>query len=159
MRFKKNIHLLLAVCLIFPAVGCSRKFNYGSTGTITGHLTMNGKPLAAGHAVVFMEPEKGFLAFGLTDENGDFRVSSWNNGQIPVGPYQAHLAPPVDSAAAAAAEKMTAEERFDHPELADPQMNKTKRVFPERYANIRTSGLEFQIEPGENYLEVEINDK
>src|SRR5690349_16731896 len=84
----------VAMMILFAVAGCGGH-DYGPTGKITGKLTMAGKPLAAGTAVSFMQMEKGFLAFGLTDAEGKFEVESWNGGAMPVGKYKVMIAPPT----------------------------------------------------------------
>src|SRR6478672_4606193 len=112
---------ILMTCLLtglLISAGCSGAHDYGPTGKITGRVTLDDKPLAAGTGVSFMEPIGGFLAFGLTDADGNFTVDSWNDGNMPVGKYKCWVIPP----AAAPAKQMTSEERMEHPELAEPKV-------------------------------------
>lgn len=127
--------------------------DFGPTGKITGRLTLEGKPMAPGHAVSFMQPEKGFLAFGFTDGEGNFSVGSWNEGNMPIGKYSVMIAPP---AAAAPAVAPTADEAFENPELVDPKLSS---VFPVKYRDITTSGLEFEVVAGDNKFEVDLKAK
>lgn len=136
--------LLIPVTLMaFSLLGCGGP-SYGPTGKVTGKLTLDGKPLAVGTAVSFMQMEKGFLAFGLTDAEGKFEVKSWNNGDMPVGKYKVMLAP---STTAAPAKPLSAEEAFDHPELVEPV---AKIDFPKKYRDTATSGLEVEVKAGKN---------
>ena len=135
---------------LLPLAGCSGGFDYGDTGKIKGRLTMEGKPLEAGTGVSFMEPIKGFLAFGMTDANGDFTVDSWNNGNMPLGTYRVWVTPPPS---AAPAKELTPEERFDHPELVEPR---AKLEFPKKYADAKSSGLEFEVKKGDNVFNVDL---
>jgi len=137
-----------ALVLMLSVTGCGGT-DFGPTGTITGKLTLLGKPIAAGTAVSFMQMEKGFLAFGLTDEEGKFEVKSWNNGQMPVGKYKVMIAP----AAVPPAKNLTPEEAFDHPELVEPA---TKADFPKKYRDTQTSGLEYEIKEGPNDFEIDL---
>jgi len=138
---------LLAVSVI----GCGG-YNYGPTGKITGRLTFQGKPLATGTAVSFMQMEKGFLAFGLTDADGKFTVKSWNNGDMPVGKYKVMLAPST-TATPAPEKPVSAEEAFDKPELVDPPVSVD---FPKKYRDTTTSGLEFEVKSGSNEFEIDL---
>lgn len=137
---------LLALSLI----GCGG-YDYGPTGTIRGKLTMQGKPLSPGTAVSFMQMEKGFLAFGLTDAEGKFEVKSWNEGAMPIGVYKVMVAPPAS--APPPPQNYTAEELFDKPELLDPVV---KAEFPMKYRDTQTSGLEFEVKAGENSCEFDL---
>lgn len=137
--------------LAISIVGCGG-YNYGPTGKITGKLTFQGKPLAAGTAVSFMQMEKGFLAFGLTDPEGKFSVKSWNNGDMPVGKYKVMLAPST-TANATAANSASAEEAFDKPEIVAPPVSVD---FPKKYRDTATSGLEFEVKAGNNDFEIDL---
>src|SRR5262245_42092123 len=93
-NFMREIPRSLTVMLfVATLLGCGGD-SYGPTGKVTGKLTMDGKELPAGHAVSFMQMEKGFLAFGITDAEGKFEVKSWNNGNMPIGKYDVMIAPP-----------------------------------------------------------------
>jgi len=128
--------------------------DYGPTGKVKGRLTMEGKPLSPGTAVSFMQMEKGFLAFGLTDAEGRFEVKSWNDGEMPVGVYKVMIAPPAS--APPPPQNYTAEELFENPDLADPVV---KAEFPQKYRDTQTSGLEFQIQTGENSFDIDLKAK
>jgi hypothetical protein len=140
---------VFGVCALAALTGCGGN-TYGPTGKITGRLTLEGRPMASGHAVSFMQMEKGFLAFGITDADGDFVVNSWNNGDMPTGKYKVMIAPPP---ARHDANQLSAEDRFEHPELVDPVI---KIEFPEKYRDATTSGIEFEVEAGPNEFEIDL---
>jgi hypothetical protein len=142
-------YLVVAILGLF-VTGCGG-VDYGPTGKITGRLTMDGKPLAAGTAVSFMQMEKGFLAFGLTDADGKFQVDSFNNGDMPAGVYKVMIAPPA--AAAPAPKDVSAEEAFENPELLEPTV---KAEFPKKYRETATSGLEYDIQAGKNDIKIDL---
>jgi hypothetical protein len=142
-----SLTVTLTATFLFT-IGCGG-YNYGPTGKITGRLTMDGKPLAPDHAVSFMEMEKGFLAFGKTDADGKFEVSSWNQGDMPIGKYKVMIAAPPASMKPES--EISAEERFDNPESIEPV---TKLAFPKKYTDTTTSGLEYQIKAGANNFDI-----
>jgi len=142
---------LILVCLVLGEAGCSKDFDYGDTGRINGRLTMDGKPLPEGHGVIFMEPIKGYLAYGETDADGHFEVNSWNNGDMPVGTYKVQIGGPP---APEARKDLTAEELFDHPELIDPVAPPIQ--FPKKYVDKSTSGLEFVVKAGPNTYDIDL---
>lgn len=137
------------LCLV-SFLGCGG-YDYGPTGKVSGTLTINGKPPAAGTAVSFMQMEKGFLAFGLTDAEGNFNVKSWNNGDMPVGKYKVMLAPPAGEAPLP--QNVSAEEAFENPELLEPTV---KAEFPVKFRDTATSGLEFEVEAGKNAFPIDL---
>ncbi len=142
---------LMVLTAMLSVAGCGGN-PYGPTGKITGRLTMEGKPLPAGHSVSFMQMEKGFLAFGITDADGKFEVKSWNNGEMPVGKYDVMIGPP--SGENADTSQMSAEERFDN-----PQPQKIKVPFPVRYRETTKSGLSYEIKEGPNHFDIDIKSK
>ena len=125
---------------------------YGPTGKVTGKLTMNGKMLPAGHAVSFMQMEKGFLAFGMTDAEGKFEIKSWNNGNMPIGKYDVMIAPPSGDDVS----NLSAEERFEKPEGSTP---KSAVLFPSRYRETTKSGLQYEITKGDNHFDIDLKAK
>lgn len=148
----QSCSMALLVCYGFAvlSLGCGGN-SYGPTGKVGGRLTLAGKPLAPGHAVSFMQMEKGFLAFGLTDADGDFMLNSWNNGAMPVGKYKVMIAPPPPGPHDP--NQMTAEDRFEKPELVEPA---GKAEFPKKYRDTTTSGLEFEIQEGMNMFPIDL---
>ena len=140
---------LTALMLMATILGCGGD-SFGPTGKITGKLTMDGKQLPAGHAVSFMQMEKGFLAFGMTNAEGNFEVKSWNDGNMPIGKYDVMIAPPVGGVDEAA---LSAEDRFEKPELLAPKSNV---LFPARYRETTTSGLHYEIKPGDNHFDIDL---
>ena len=137
--------------ILFLGVGCSKDFDYGETGRINGRLTFEGEVLAPGHGVIFMEPIKGFLAYGETDVDGYYDVSSWNNGNMPLGTYKVYIGTPP---APEPRTDLTPEEAFDHPELVDPPAPPLE--FPKKYLDRDASGLEFTVKAGENEFDIDL---
>ncbi len=142
-----------ALSFVVSTIGCGGS-PYGPTGTVKGKLTMEGKPLPAGHSVSFMQMDKGFLAFGLTDAEGKFEVKSWNDGQMPIGSYDVMIGPPGGEAADVSS--MSAEERFDNPQGG---ADKNRVAFPARYRETTKSGLKYEVKEGENSFDIDIKSK
>jgi hypothetical protein len=150
MNCRRFRFLFLAVAACLITVGCGGT-SYGPTGKITGRLTLAGKPLAQGTAVSFMQMEKGFLAFGLTDADGKFEVTSWNGGNMPVGKYKVMIAPATGGTTST--EEMTPEELFERPDLMDAP---TSKDVPKKYRDTATSDLEFDIKEGANEIPIDL---
>jgi hypothetical protein len=144
-------HATLLLVGLLALGGCSKGNDFGPTGKIAGRLTMDGKPLPEKTSISFMEPTSGYLAYGQTDAEGNYSIASWNNGEMPVGKYKVFMsAPPtkVDPAT------LTPEQRFENPELIEGKM---KLPFPKKYSDMNTSGLEFDIQKGENKFDIDIS--
>lgn len=153
MSFLRTTALFVLPFCLLTLSGCGH--DYGPTGRITGRLTMDGKPLSPGTAVSFMQMEKGFLAFGLTDAEGKFEVKSFNEGEMPVGKYNVMVAPPAGTPQTKP-EYIDPDEAFEHPELLDPVV---KSEFPDRYRDTTTSGLAFDVKSGTNSFEIDLQSK
>lgn len=146
---------LLLLCGILFVPGCSKEHDYGPTGTIDGRLTMDGNPLPEGTKVMFMMQREGYLAYGLTDAEGNFTIGGWNDGNMPTGTYKVMLQPAGDDAEMV--ENMTPEEQLEY---RAPKKKKTTDVaFPKRYRSIETSKLEYQVEKGPNTIPIDIQSK
>jgi hypothetical protein len=97
--------------------------------------------------------EKGFLAFGITDAEGRFEVKSWNNGNMPIGKYDVMIAPPGDGGNDS---NRSAEERFDNPQST---ASGSGVLFPSRYRESTTSGLQYEIVKGVNHFDIDLKSK
>lgn len=139
----------VAVCVIAIA-GCSKE-TFGPTGTVDGQVLFNGSPLQPGTAVVFQHEEKGYLAFGQTDESGNYKISSWNNGNLPVGEYAVTIQPPKP---AISEQDLDAHELIENPELIEQTI--VKMDFPSRYRDAHTSQLRFMVQQGANRYEIQL---
>ena len=148
---KTGLRFFAAIALLVTC-GCGGA-GYGPTGTVTGKLTMEGSPVSAGYAVSFMQMEKGFLAYGITDAEGKFQVKSWNDGNMPVGKYNVMIAPPVSDEAAA---NLSAEDRFEQEQV---RTAKAKQTLPARNRETTTSGIEYDIAQGSNNFDIDLKSK
>lgn len=145
--------LILAGLLLSTVAACGGGVDYGPTGTIQGTLTMDGQPLPAGTQVVFMHPEKGYAAFGGTDAQGHYEITSWNDGQMPVGTYHVMIQP---AAGANSDEEPSPEDLLDNPEKFEQA---AQANFPFKYRQTNSSGLEFPVTEGANTIDIEIKSR
>lgn len=132
--------------IAFLILGCSGEFDYGPRGTISGRLTRNGQPLAEGTHVSFMEPEKGYLAYGTTDAEGNYTVNSAFDGDMPIGTYGVMIGPPAGNDP----ESLSAEDILAGKGKVAPQ------EIPSRYRQFSTSGLTYPIEEGDNTVDIDL---
>ena len=116
-------------------------------GSVTGTLLLEGKPLPAGHGVVFMEPQSGALSYSLTDAQGNFCLKD----KLPIGQYEVSVRP-ID--AEVAMEEVSADARIDNPRLA--QKGAFVFDFPKHYSEPTTSSLKFEIKEGENDFTIDM---
>lgn len=116
-------------------------------GSVTGTLLLEGKPLPAGHGVVFMEPQSGALSYSMTDAQGKFTLKD----KLPLGQYEVSVRP-IDPEAAM--EEVSAEALIDNPELG--KKGAFVFDFPKQYSEPTTSGLKFEVKEGENDFTIDM---
>ena len=141
--------VFLQVLLITALVGCgsSGDGHSGARGSVSGTITLDGKPLKAGCQVLFMSSSGGYTAAGVVGEGGKYTLN-YAHGGIPAVEYQVQLTAPVATAA---------------PQQSDPgqmgaQMKITRKAkgeasdapFPVQYGSISTSKMSFTVKEGEN---------
>lgn len=130
-----NTFSIFGLCCTFAAIfsGCGSKPEF-ETAPATGQVTLDGKPVVAG-SVVFTPPQ-GWPARGELDAEGRFSLSTYEPGDgAIVGPHEIVVI------------SQTGPDPSEHFERAPSAP--TKWLIPERYGSRKSSGLAFQVEPGE----------
>jgi hypothetical protein len=133
--------------------GCGdKKPVRGPTGTVSGKVTLNGKPAPAGCTVVFMQQEKTVPASGVVGADGAYSVSN-----ALVGASKISVSPPAKASAAADP---------SNPEAYKAVMMgkggkgsaETKPAIPAKYGSFETSGLTFTVKEGSNSHDIELKE-
>jgi len=151
MRYQQ--YVVLSICLLAGTAGCGGT-NFGPMGSVSGKLTMDGAPLDAGTQVLFMQMEKGYAAFGQADAEGNYRLKWMREGQtfteVPVGTYKILIQPPATQ---------NVEELDADAMLAggDEDLEPATAVFPAKYQQHATSGLEFTVSEGANAHDINLD--
>lgn len=145
----RNHSTTILLSFLLLSAGCSSEVDYGPTGTVSGRLTLAGKPLGEGTQVVFMHPEKGYAAFGSTDPEGNFAITSWNDGNLPIGTYKVMIQPPAGDLNP---ETATDEQLLD----GAPVEAVPKAEFDFKYRQISTSGLAYDVQQGSNNFDIDL---
>ncbi len=99
-----------------------------------------------------MQMQAGFLAYGITDAEGNFQVKSAYNGKMPIGSYDVMIAPPGGEGDTST---VSAEDRFEQGQAN----GKSKTAFPARYRETTKSGLKYDIKEGKNHFNIDIKSK
>jgi hypothetical protein len=138
---------LAIVVYALSCTGCADKAFHLETASVTGTVTLDGKPVTEG--VVLFTPARGKLARGALSEDGTFTLSTYKDGDgAIVGTHQVAVISRLESDAAT----------FEKPLAPGQQL--FKWIVPERYANGATSGLVFEVKPGvENHPTFELQSK
>jgi hypothetical protein len=152
--------LSIGLCCVCIAAGCGDGGGAPDLAAVTGSVTFNGGPLAG--ATVSFLPEKGPLAMGVTDMNGQFKLSSGTSLGCTIGPAKVTVVaipsgggssnpaptfnpnPNMSAAEQQEAGKKMAEATQNFQSSSGTQ--KSKSLIPERYSDVATSGLSFTVE-------------
>lgn len=125
---------------VFVAVsGCNRSGL--NLAPVEGVVTYKGAPLEL--AGVLFQPEKGPIAFGTTDAQGHFTLSTANRAGALIGEHRVsisktqQLAPQIPG------------ERFPRYE--------TKYLVPQKYCSPQTSEISATVKRGKNQVEFNLN--
>lgn len=126
-------------CLVILAAmslaGCSPS----KESSVTGRVTLDGSPLSQG-TVAFEPQAGGMLAAGALDANGNYELLTNQLDGLTPGKYRV---------------KVLAWERTpDPPDGGLPPPGKL--LVPEKYTQVTTSGLTFEVMPGKNRIDIEL---
>jgi hypothetical protein len=118
-----------------------------SMSEVTGTVTLDGQPLQAGRtirATVTFEPaaSRGTVAVGTLDDQGKFRLATGSQHGVVPGEYLVacsvtEIIPPKDPAGTPTGRA-----------VSDP-----------KFANARTSGLRYKVEPGSNEFSIPVQSR
>lgn len=132
--------LLCLLCLVVPfgvASGCSDSAKRAELAEATGIVTYNGTPLP--HGRLAFHPENGRSASATIEDGAIVSPSTYEAGDgLPVGMLKVTVS------------------ALDNPQ-AD-MYTPTKSLIPARYGNPNHSGLQVEIQPGQNTLTLELTD-
>jgi hypothetical protein len=127
-------HALLVSCLLLSvAVGCGQKYSLLPVG---GHVVLaNGKPLVAAQ-VTFECAQPSLSATGVTDEQGNFRLGTLQDGDgAPAGEYRVTVVEAENA-------------DIDHPQ---------PRQVHEKYRTPDASGLKFTVDKQHTSFEIKLD--
>ena len=129
--------LLVVGFLVAALIGCGRG---ALESEVSGTVTLDGKRIGPG-VVVFSPAEGGKPATGSIESNGSYTLKTSRELGLAAGKY----------AVAVSIREMPAEIKpGDRPPPG-------KLLIPENYEQSTTSGLEFDVQPGRNTIDIELN--
>ena len=128
-----------AVALSAILAGCGGSNN---AATVQGVVTLDGVPVPAG-SISFVPSGGGTQAYAMSDESGNYEAYTGREPGLAPGQYRVTV---------------VARER--------PKVNQTETggpapagasLTPRWYASLETSGLTFDVKPGSNHINLELN--
>ena len=135
---------------------CRPDYQY-DTARVRGRVTYNGEPVTRGFVTFFPQSggergaNPGKRATGEIDENGYYELSTYGDRDGAV--VGTHLVT-LDVHRGMGA-------RRDVKGVEKPEKGKkaaATRPFPDRYSDTKTSGIEVEVEPGRNEINLELTD-
>ena len=153
-RWWSMVASVLSLCLLAVA-GCGSSSGLpGPTGQVSGRVTFQGKPVPLGTTVTFVHEEKALPAAAQTTADGTYPLVMRGGLKVLTGVYKVSVSAP------AAVEDVTA-----NPEAYKAVMEgraappKAVAVLPAKYNSPETSGLVFEVKPGNNTINIDLKDK
>lgn len=147
--------VIVVFCCLGFLVGCSGEKPSGPLGSVSGHLTIDGRTPKPGTNIVFMDAQLGTTAVGSTDETGAYSLKSFRKSgdsmEFPVGRFNVSIQVPEEDYLSE--DEITAEMAL---EGITPGLQ-GKREFPEKYQNFATSGLSYDVVEGENTIDISLS--
>ena len=130
-----SLSALIAICLM---VGCGTSVEAVPSGTASGKITFNGKPLKQGR-INFVSATTGTGVYSELQEDGSYEMS----GEIPAGDYRVFFTPPGLGDAPPS-------------ESTKPKLNDALKDLPKKYKNEQSSDLQVVIKEGENTFDFDL---
>ncbi len=157
MKFSARISGLFCCVLLLSLVGCgSEKIDRPPVYKVRGKITFQGKPVK-GADVTFMSRTANRSAFGKTDENGEYQLTTFtvNDGAVE-GKQEVTVVeiPPIAPTAAIPDVENAA---YEPPKPNEELKTAPKSSLPQRYADPATSGLIAVVnKDGENVVDFDL---
>jgi hypothetical protein len=141
--FPRQLMLRYAARLLLIAIGLAPFTGCGNNlADVGGTVTLDGQPLRGGsgvRATVVFQPVSGSMtgAVGIVDENGRYRLSTGSGEGAAPGDYL-----------------VTCSATQIIPSKQPGGTPTGRRITDPKYANAKTSGLQFTVQPGINEFDI-----
>ena len=145
---RTKLLFVFGLLLLYSSIsGCGGDSRYG---TVRGVVTLDGKPVSDATVAFVPKDEKvGRLAFGVTDTNGVYELSTTQAGDGALsGGYHVTITA-LDVVESEKARRLAEEFGSLAADMPQPKPKKSWRV-PQSYSEKETSGLEFTVVSGSN---------
>lgn len=134
----KSFSKLLIAGILFGCLGCGQSGDLPEIAPARGVVTFKGKPLA--QANVTFIPDSGPIASGVTDEQGNFTLTTQGRSGARIGNHRVT----IQASVVKAGENAPAVD----PETGSERSVETVSIIPEKYGNPYQSGLTATVASG-----------
>jgi hypothetical protein len=129
---------LILLFAVAAATGCGQE---AKVGRVHGTVRLDGKPLATG--IVRFIPDAGRAANGKIQSDGTYSLGTFSQADGAIlGPHKVAI--------------IANEAGGDDRPAYEHVNQKTRALVPERYMAIGTSGLTFEVKPGDNQADFDL---
>jgi hypothetical protein len=157
---RQNVLLAVALCshLMISGCGSEKVPNRDPVFPINGVITYKGRPVK-GADVTFVCQEKDRSAFGRTDDNGAFQLTTYSSNDGAVAGKHTVVVQLVESIPAAKPEAPITSPDYQPPGPEDVarSMRPAKSGLPKKYADAKTSDLVAVINADGNNAEMKFD--
>ncbi|MEZ6130999.1 MAG: hypothetical protein R3C59_20200 [Planctomycetaceae bacterium] len=158
-RIRYGLWAVSASCLLASFLpGCGSGADVPELAAVTGTVTLKGAPLP--DAMVTFVPEKGPVAIGMTDGSGKFSLRTGRLDGAVLGQHKVSVQLDQGGSEVVAPtgdlndpEQLT---KYYEQSMKEREETEEKSLLPEKYGNVATSGLTFQVSGGTNEFSVEL---
>ena len=144
------VGVLIGLCVLAMTVtgGCSKGGYSGPIGTVTGKVTLDGKPAPQGCAVTFLS-EAGHTGSAKVGADGSYTVMNVDKPEMPVGKYKVAVAQPASEMSGADYDKYMSAG-------GGGEAKTEKATIPAKFQNTETSELSFDVKEGPNTINIDL---
>jgi len=138
MTLRNACFILAATLVVGATTGCSG----GKEASVSGRVTLDSQPVQIGD-VAFEPQAGGMMAHAVIDSDGNYELRTNQQHGLDPGMYRV---------------KVISREKTPIPPgggLPPPG----KLLIPEKYVRVATSGLMFEVVPGNNRIDLELRSK
>jgi hypothetical protein len=133
---RQGVEFFGAAAFIIVLTGCAKTTQESQ---VSGHVTLDGKRIGPG-TVVFSPVDSGKPATGSIESDGSYLMKTSRDDGLAAGRYRV---------AVSIREMPQNVQRGDRPPPG-------KLLIPEKYEQSTTSGLEYEVVPGDNTIDIEL---
>jgi hypothetical protein len=136
-RFRGFGFVIGLMCLAFP-LSCSRS---DFESRVSGRVTLDGNPIGPGSLVFVPEGGETNPANGAIQPDGSYELKTANTEGLRAGKYKVSVT------------------ILDQPDVPPGERSYivAKSRIPSKYNDITTSGLEFEVAPGSNTIDIPLS--
>lgn len=157
--FLNGLATLLIVALPLTGCGGGAEPPPVDVHPVSGTVTFNGSPVA-GATVTYKSQTQARGAFGVTDQNGVYKLTTFSNGDGAVaGKHDVTVTKIADTQAVDNVGVDMESEEYDPLDIQtdDPEVVGEAAMLPPKFSNAATSGLSAEVVPGEeNVLDLKL---